>query len=81
MITTIRGPGLKVLLDTEQIVPGDPGAGTPVLIEFSNGDTGTWNCVTSEGSTCDGTFPDEEQSAWLEKVSPQVEAWMEKHGV
>lgn len=59
--TVIEGPGIKVELDAGEIYPSDPGQGTPVLVLLSNGDTGTWNCVTSEGETADGTVLTPEQ--------------------
>ena len=73
---TLKGPGLKVELDASQIFPDDPGNGTPVLIVFDNKDTGTWNCVTDSGETVDGTRLTDKQREWIEKVTPQVEAWM-----
>lgn len=78
---TIRGPGLKVELDSDQIFPNDPGQGTPVLVVFANEDTGTWNCVTTEGQTADGTRVTPEQSKWLDRITPRVEEWMRQNGV
>lgn len=71
--------GILIELDASQIFPGDPGQGTPVLVELASGQTGTWNCVTSEGEV-DGVRLTPEQSAWLDDKTPEVEKWMRKHG-
>lgn len=81
MKTLLKGPDITVEMDTEEIYPNDPGMGTPVLIELDNGDTGTWNYVTSEGETADGTQLTEEQKEWLNSITPTVEQWMKKNHV
>lgn len=77
----LQGPGIRVELDTEQIFPNDPGQGTPVLVVLENGDTGTWNCVTSEGETADGTRLSDEQKQFLGDVTQDVENWMRENQV
>jgi len=73
--------GIAVEMDTREVYPKDPGMGTPVLVTFSTGDTGTWNCVTSEGETSDGYKLSKDQLNWLETVRPKVEEWMQENGV
>ncbi len=78
----LTGPnGIRIEMDAKQIFPDDPGQGTPVLVCFANGDTGTWNCVTSEGETADGTQLDDEQKEWIGDMETEVAEWMEEHGV
>lgn len=80
MKTEIKGKGIKVELDTNEIYPQDPGQGTPVLVVLSNGNTGTWNCVTCEGEI-DGEPLTDDHKQWLDSITPRVESWMSQHGV
>ncbi len=48
---TLRGPGgLMLVLDREQVIPEDPGAGTPALVvaPFGRG-TSTYWCAADNG--------------------------------
>lgn len=69
-----KGPqGITLELDPEQVFPEDPGQGTPALVCFPNGDTGTYNCVTCEGETADGTPATQEQLDWLMTFEDKIE--------
>lgn len=72
---TLRGPGIKVECDADQIFPSDSGQGTPVMVELANGETATWSCALSEGETVDGTKFSEAQFSWLNSVVDQISAW------
>lgn len=76
-----QGLGVVVELDASEIYPNDPGMGTPVLVvdKLTNG-TASWNCAINECETDEGPLSREAMD-WLNQVTPQVEAWMAKHGV
>lgn len=75
---TLKGPdGIKLELDKGEIYPDDPGMGTPALVVLANGDTGTFDCVTSEGETVDGQHKlTQEQLDWLETKREYVEKFV-----
>lgn len=78
---TLRGPGIKVECDADQIFPSDSGQGTPVLVVLDNGETATWNCALSEGETVDGTKFTEEQFLWFNSgIIKKVDAWCLQYG-
>lgn len=73
-----RKLGIRIEFDKEQIFKDDPGQGTPVLVCLESGETGTWNCVTSEGEV-DGVALSPEQKEWLDGMTPEVERWIERY--
>jgi len=81
-VQKIKSPdsSIWVELDVNEIYPNNPGQGTPVLVCLKTGETGTWNCVTSEGEV-DGVLLTDEQRTWLESITNSVEAWMHRYGV
>lgn len=78
--TILRGPSVKVEMDTNEIFPNDPGMGTPVMVIVIGGGTATWNCAINEGETDEEKLTDE-QMKWLNQITPQVEKWMMDNGV
>lgn len=79
---TLRGPdGIKLVLDKTEIVPHDPGAGTPAMVYFDNY-SATFNCATDTGElTYDGRrwsvdaetyFLTNQQLAWLRNREDDV---------
>lgn len=74
----LRGPGLVIELDAEQIFPDDPGQGTPALVVLPSGDTATFNCASSEGE-CDGTQLTPAQCAWLNQQEDAVDSFITAH--
>lgn len=84
--TIFRGPNIKVTCDTREIIPQDPGAGTPVIVEWVNKETnqsgcGTWNAVISEHEDADGVSLTYEQENWLENINPKIEKWLQENNV
>lgn len=50
---TLRGPdGIKLILDSSEIYPDDPGQGTPAMVEKGNNSATYW-CATGEGVVSD----------------------------
>lgn len=72
----IRGPqGIKLFLDASEIIPHDPGQGTPAMIHLSTGDTATFNCVDSELEV-DGIALTTEQQKWVREIAEEVDMWL-----
>jgi len=77
MRTVLKGPaGLRLILDSSEIFPNDPGQGTPAIVELTNGDTATYNCAVGEGETNDGTPLTLEQVEWLNSKEDAVEKFL-----
>lgn len=80
MKKTLTGPrGIKLILDSGEIYPDDPGNGTPAMVEY-NKHFGSYSCV-SETYDCDGiTIPDECYD-WLnsEPIVNEVENLYDGH--
>lgn len=74
MIKTFRLPmGYKLVVDTSQVYPEDPGAGTPALVHAPGGrHTGTMFCVIDAGE-CDGMPVPEAVRRALEDLWEQVD--------
>lgn len=79
----LNGPsGVKVVLDSSQIFPNDPGQGTPALVvkdEF----TGTYSCACGEGELDCGAYQlTNAESDWLnsEEIYNQVDDFLIQHG-
>lgn len=85
MKQTIKSPGLGILiaLDTNEIYPSDPGQGTPVLIETTDGKyTATWDCGMDTGELdCGGYILNDRQKAWLATQETTVDEWRHANGV
>lgn len=85
----LRGPcGLTIELDADQIVPGDPGQGTPAMVVLWCGRqriaSGTFACVASTGEFSDFMHGRQGQAAlnrqhleWLCDKEDEVDAWLE----
>ena len=76
MKKTIKGPsGIKIELDSTQVFPDDPGAGTPAMV-YLNEYCATYWCACGEGELLSdrrGTkrlTPD--QLNWLERKDEEV---------
>lgn len=79
----LNGPsGVKIVLDSNQIFPDDPGQGTPALVvkgEF----TSTYNCASSEGELDCGAYRlTDAELDWLqsEEIYNQVDDFLTQHG-
>jgi hypothetical protein len=75
---TLRGPnGVKLILDSSQYFPNDPGNGTPALVEYKGG-ISTFECARNEGEVDAGEMIQLPQSVldwlWSDEVDKQVDA-------
>ena len=79
---TLRGAGLRIVLDPRQIVVDEPGAGDPAVIhasyrceeDYVHNVSATWPCFRNEGEI-EGFRLNQRQADWLATVAPAVEAW------
>jgi hypothetical protein len=69
-----RSTGVTLTLDPAEIITGDPGAGTPALVEWK-GHVGSYDCACQEGEVGGIVLPDA-ALAWLESdtVTSAVDA-------
>jgi hypothetical protein len=79
---TLRGPGIVIHLDSNEIYPDDPGAGAPAIVETTNGDyTATYWCALDTG-TLSGREGDKDltlaQQEWLDAKFDEVDAFVAK---
>lgn len=70
----------RLELDSKEIVPDDPGAGTPALLWGPNKQTATFWCALDSGELGDGSEIPESVMKWLDRMVPTVENFLEKHG-
>ena len=78
---TLEHPeGWKIVLDADQIVPDDPGAGTPAMVHGPRGQSGTYFAVyeNEEIGRSDGSYEQIPRSIarWLDEQFDEVEAFM-----
>jgi len=52
-VKTLTKDGWKLVLDKSEIIPDDPGAGTPAMVYAPNGDSATYNCAVDTGEIGD----------------------------
>jgi hypothetical protein len=76
---TLRGPdGIRLVLDRKEIVPDDPGDGTPALVWVDNYSS-TLAAAQGEGELLgsrDAKQLTDEQLAWLDEVSDAADDWL-----
>ena len=67
MTKMMLGPGgIKLVLDTTQVFPDDPGAGTPAMVYINKGqDSATFWCAVDTGE-CDDVRLSDKQCKWLQ---------------
>ena len=70
----------RLELDSREIVPDDPGAGTPALLWGPSKQTATFWCALDSGELGDGSEIPESVMKWLDRMVPTVENFLEKHG-
>jgi hypothetical protein len=76
---TIHGPGIKISLDASEIIPDDPGAGTPAIV-ISGKFSGTYWCALDTGELDCGEYHlTERQINWLDEQHDAVSAWHRHH--
>lgn len=76
-----RGHGLVVTFDADEIVPNDPGAGTPVMVATTCGKyMATFHCARWSGELDCGTYLlDEAQLSWLSTLEETVYNFEAQH--
>lgn len=80
-------PSLKLILDASEIIPDDPGQGTPAIVEWKCHDedgrtvtaSGTYWCVSDQGEDMDGNRLPDGGSRWLHSLEGDVNAWLHHH--
>jgi hypothetical protein len=79
-LKTLRGPrGWRIVLDSREVFPADPGAGTPAMVYSPSGLSGTYWCVADTGEI-DGTDPvPGEVARWIDSVADEVNEFVEAH--
>jgi hypothetical protein len=80
---TLRGPdGIKLILDSSEIYPDDPGQGTPAMVEKGTSSATFW-CASEQGVLMDTQYHDVELSraacSWLDSKVDYVNAFLDKH--
>jgi len=73
MTTTLNGPnGLRIVLDSREIIPHDPGAGTPAMV-YVGTHAGTYWCALGEGELACGEYTlTDAQYRWIESQEDVV---------
>jgi hypothetical protein len=82
MKQTLIGPaGLTIVLDSDEIIPDDPGAGTPAMVHLYTASSTYWWAI-GEG-TLDAGGRDIElsttQKNWLDAQENAVEEFLERN--
>jgi hypothetical protein len=84
MKKTLTGPqGLRIVLDSDQIFPDDPGNGTPAMVHVEGKGDATYWFAQGEGIVYgrDGDVPlTATQSNWLNAQEDAVAAFLEANG-
>lgn len=75
----LEGPhGIFIRLDRSQVIPDDPGAGSPALVHEEEGQqrSGTFWCVRDMGEWIDGEPLDRRQQEWLDQQEGIIEEFL-----
>lgn len=80
---TLNGPnGLRLVLDSREIYPDDPGQGTPAMVYCGNASATYW-CALGEAELTGPrgeTVPlSSAQANWLEAEESAVDAFLTEH--
>jgi hypothetical protein len=81
-IQTFKRGGYTLTLDSSEIVPGNPGEGTPAMVEGPKGTSGTFFCVIDTGEMIDGDYSHPVPAGilkWLESMTETVDAFIDSH--
>jgi hypothetical protein len=72
-----KGRGLRIVLDSGEVIPDDPGAGTPVMVEAGDSSATYW-CAKETGELdCGEVLLTPAQIEWLERMEDEVNEWLE----
>jgi hypothetical protein len=78
----LRGPGgIVIILDSREVVPSDPGAGTPAMVEASGGTyVATYWCALDTGELDGGSYTlSDAQCRWLDAMEDTVNTFVESY--
>lgn len=80
MLKHLTGPdGIRILLDSAQIFPDDPGAGTPAMV-YVGKHAGTYWCALDTGDIdCGGFTLSNAQWNWLDNQFDTVSEFVAVH--
>jgi len=77
MKRTLQGPcGYRVELDTDKVIPDDPGADTPALIYDRWGNVGTYWCAWDTGYVEERFISAKAVHEWLDEINEEVNAFL-----
>lgn len=73
MTRTLTGPNnIRIVLDSREIFPSDPGAGTPAMVHYGRY-SGTYWCALGEGEIECGEYTlTDTQYRWIESQEDTV---------
>ena len=75
----IPGPGIRLILDASEIIPNDPGAGTPAVVAAGRY-SGTFWCAADTGELDCGEYQlNPRQIEWLDDQFATVTEWHRYH--
>lgn len=79
MTQTLTGPnGLRIVLDSREIVPSDPGLGTPAMVYLAQR-SGTYWCALDTGEL-DGEYVlSDAQCRWIDAQFDTVSEFVERY--
>lgn len=75
---TVTYKGWKLELDSAQIFPDDPGAGTPAMVISPKGSSATFGCALGTGECEYEQIPDGVYN-WLESQAEMVDEFIEEN--
>lgn len=81
MIKKFKRGGYTLILDSDEIIPNDPGAGTPAMVEGPKGTSGTFFCVIDTGEMIDGDYAHQIPAsvvAWLSSMTNVVDEFIDQ---
>lgn len=74
MQKVLQGPGIRIELDTSEVIPDDPGAGTPALVHVGKRTSTFWWAIQT--GEVDGLPLNETQYRWLENQEQAVDTFL-----
>jgi hypothetical protein len=80
MIKNLTHRNWRVELDSTQVIPDDPGAGTPAMVYAPSGASGTYWCVM-DTAEIDGEEVPSFVLQWLEKIFDEVDEFVATYSV
>ena len=82
-VKTFKNGAWRLVLDSDEVVPNDPGAGAPAMVYGPDAAWVTFWCALGEGVACNKRHEDvlipRGVLAWLEAKWPMVEEFIHEH--